>query len=194
MKTLHIIPTLNKAIVITGKAQHTQEWQYPMEAIREIVMNMIVHRDYRQSSDSIIKIFDERIEFFNPGGLPEGITEKDLFENNYRSNPRNKLIADVFRSMGLIEKYGSGIQRIINYFKEADLPLPVFQNQSNGFLVTVFVKGKENVTENVTEKRLELIIETIKVNPKITTTELSRKLNVSRMTLHRDFEKLKISK
>lgn len=162
MKTLHIIPTLTKAIVITRKAQHTQEWQYPMEAIREIVMNMIVHRDYRQSSDSIIKIFDERIEFFNPGGLPEGITEKDLFENNYRSNPRNKLIADVFRSMGLIEKYGSGIQRIINYFKEADLPLPVFQNQSNGFLVTVFVKGKENVTEsvteNVTEKRLELII------------------------------------
>jgi len=54
---------MNKAIVITGEAKHTQRWEYPMEAIREIVMNMIVHRDYRDEADSIIKIFDDRIEF-----------------------------------------------------------------------------------------------------------------------------------
>jgi ATP-dependent DNA helicase RecG len=106
---------INKAIVITGKAQHTQKWQYPMEAIREIVMNMVVHRDYRDAADSVVKIFDDHIEFFNPGRLPENITEKDLVENTYKSTPRNKLVADVFRSMGMIEKYGSGIKRIVNY-------------------------------------------------------------------------------
>jgi ATP-dependent DNA helicase RecG len=76
---------------------------------------MVVHRDYRLSSDSIVKIFDNKIEFYNPGRLPASISIEDLISNNYRSTPRNKLLADFFKDLGLIEKYGSGIQRIINY-------------------------------------------------------------------------------
>ena len=196
---LKLHSTMRLAIVITGKAKHTQRWQYPMEAIREIVMNMIVHRDYRDEADSIIKIFDDSIEFFNPGRLPENITEKDLIENTYRSTPRNKLIADIFRSMGLIEKYGSGIKRIMSYFSEAGLPKPTFQNQSNGFLVTVLANPTtknvkiENVTENVTEKRLNQIIQLFKNNPSITTELIAEKLNVTRRTILRDLEKLKKS-
>lgn len=178
---------MNKAIIITGQAQNTQQWQYPLEAIREIVMNMIVHRDYRDTADSIIKIYDDKIEFFNPGKLPDAITEDDLLTNSYKSTPRNKTIADIFRTMGLIEKYGSGIQRIINYFMEAGLPKPSFKNQSSGFLVTIY----SNVTENVTENRIQAIIDLIKKNPKLTTTAMSNQLNITRMTLHRELEKLK---
>src|SRR5690606_14329331 len=79
---------INKEVIITGKAQNTQKWQYPMEAIREIVANMIVHRDYRSSSDSIVKILDNKIEFYNPGRLPDSITVEDLLSNNYKSTPR----------------------------------------------------------------------------------------------------------
>ena len=109
---------INLEVIITGEARNTQKWQYPMEAIREIVLNMIIHRDYRSSSDSIVKIFNDKIEFYNPGRLPDTITVEDLLSNNYRSTPRNKKIADFFKDLGLIEKYGSGIQRIIGYFKE----------------------------------------------------------------------------
>lgn len=91
---------INKEVIITEKAQNTQRWQYPLEALREIVMNMIVHRDYRFASDSIVKIFDHKIEFYNPGRLPEQITEEDLRNNNYKSTPRNKLIADFCRNIG----------------------------------------------------------------------------------------------
>ena len=56
---------LNKQVIISGKAQNEERWQYPLDAIREIVTNMIVHRDYRASADSIVKIFDHHIEFFN---------------------------------------------------------------------------------------------------------------------------------
>jgi ATP-dependent DNA helicase RecG len=85
---------INKEIIITGQPHNEQKWQYPLEAIREIITNMVIHRDYRASSDSIVKIFDNKIEFYNPGRLPDSITVEDLISNNYKSTPRNKLIAD----------------------------------------------------------------------------------------------------
>ena len=54
---------INKEIIITGQPRNIQRWQYPLEAIREIIINMIIHRDYRLSSDSIVKVFDDRMNF-----------------------------------------------------------------------------------------------------------------------------------
>ncbi|MCB0597136.1 MAG: putative DNA binding domain-containing protein [Lewinellaceae bacterium] len=129
---------INQAIVVTGEAKNTQLWQYPLDAIREIVLNMIIHRDYRSSSDSIVKIFNHKIEFYNPGRLPENITVEDLLNNNYRSTPRNKLIADFCKSLGLIEKYESGTRRILHALQQAGLPMPTFQNIADGFMVTIY--------------------------------------------------------
>jgi len=145
---------INCAIVITGDPQNIQKWQYPLPAIREIVINMIIHRDYRSTSDSIVKVFNDKIEFYNPGRLPESITVEDLVSNNYKSTPRNRKIADVFKDFGWIEKYGSGIRRIINQFKEAGSPLPEFRNISEGFQVTVYSEDYlggegERVTDDV---------------------------------------------
>jgi len=70
----------NKAYIITGNPKREERWDYPMDAIREMVINMIVHRDYRSANDSTIKIFDDRIEFFNPGTLLEDLTvEKVIY-------------------------------------------------------------------------------------------------------------------
>ncbi|MCB0807504.1 MAG: putative DNA binding domain-containing protein, partial [Bacteroidales bacterium] len=138
-----VMKHLNKEVIITDKPRHTQKWQYPLEAIREIIINMIIHRDYRSSSDSIVKVFDHKIEFYNPGRLPETISVEDLISNKYKSTPRNKLVADFCRSIGLIEKYGTGIQRVINLLREARLPAPEFRNISDGFQVTVFDSYKD---------------------------------------------------
>jgi ATP-dependent DNA helicase RecG len=186
---------INKEIIITGEARNTQRWQYPLEAIREIVLNMIVHRDYRSTSDSIVKIFNNKIEFYNPGQLPENITVEDLLSNNYKSTPRNRLIADFCKSMGLIEKYGSGIQRIVGYFKDANLPLPDFRNISDGFMVTVFsdipIIDTVNDTDNDTDKRLINILEFINESVEISANELAKKLHLSLSTIKRDLKKLK---
>jgi len=58
---------------------------------------MLIHRDYRESSGSIIKIFDDRIQFYNPGGLYGNITLEELLSLNYKSQVRNKLIANAFK-------------------------------------------------------------------------------------------------
>jgi len=83
------------AYIIPSEPQRTERFDYPLDAIREIVVNMIVLRDYRESSASIIKIFDDRIEFYIPGKLYGGITSDDLLTGNYTSKSRNKLIAKV---------------------------------------------------------------------------------------------------
>ena len=105
--------------IITGNPQREERYDYPIDAIREIVLNMIVHRDYRDSSDSVIKIFDDRIEFFNPGSLPKDI--KYILKEEF-SMPRNSTIARIFRTIKLSENIGSGFHKMFNgwtfYYKK----------------------------------------------------------------------------
>lgn len=109
-----------------GYAQREERWEYPLEALRELVVNMIVHRNYMNSNDSVIKFFDDRIEFFNPGKLPNGLTVEQLIRGDYFSAIRNKQIASVFKDACIIEKYGSGIKRVLYAFSKYNLPQLVF--------------------------------------------------------------------
>ena len=91
-----------------------------------------------------IKIFPDRIEFYNPGLLPDEITINDLMTNNYRSLPRNKQIADIFKEMGEIEKYGSGIRRVMRMCIDYGLPAPEWKQNSGGIVVTVWKSDQVN--------------------------------------------------
>jgi len=129
---------VSKRYVITGKPQRDEVWEYPLDAVREIVVNMIVHRDYQATADSTIKIHNDRIEFFNPGGLQDGVTIESILTGRNPSRPRNRLIASIFREAGIIEKYGSGIRRVHQILEEAGAPVPKFQDLSGIFTVTIF--------------------------------------------------------
>jgi ATP-dependent DNA helicase RecG len=129
---------INKRYIIDGHPRRREQWEYPLSALREVVTNAIVHRDYTAASDSVVKVFDDRIECYNPGRLPAGLTVHALLEGEYVSTPRNRQIADAFKTAGLIEKYGSGIRRILQAFREASAPQPRFREIGEGFLVTVY--------------------------------------------------------
>ena len=128
----------NKAYIITGNPRREERWDYPMDALREIVINMIVHRDYRSANDSTIKVFDDRIEFFNPGVLLDDLTVEKIKTGHYKSHLRNKQVATIFRELELIEKYGSGVRRVIDTFVAYGLPEPEFEATQGGMAVTVF--------------------------------------------------------
>ena len=183
--------------IITGEPQRTERFDYPIDAIREIVVNMIVHRDYRDSSHSLIKIFDDRIEFFNPGKLYGNLTIADLLTDNYTSQTRNKLIAKAFKEIGLIERYGSGIRRIMNICKDHGLKQPIFEEVFQGFRVALF-KEKLDATDKVTDKVTDSltknqnhIIRLIEQNSQITTRELSVKVRISQRKIKENLSKLK---
>jgi len=102
-----------------------------------------------QAGDSIIKIFDDRIEFSNPGNLYDGLTVNDLLSDNYTSKTRNKLIAKAFKEVGLIERYGTGIKRILDICTNYGIIHPKFEEVQTGFLVTI-CKEKTKSFENDT--------------------------------------------
>ncbi len=104
-------------------------------ALREALLNALIHRDYFNIGNFItIKIYDDRIWFSNPGGLPEGITVQEL-KKPHQPYLRNPLIAKVFYLAGYIEQYGSGTVRMVEWMKEAGLPEPDYKEELGGFSV-----------------------------------------------------------
>ena len=179
--------------IITGNPQREERYDYPLDAIREIVLNMIVHRDYRDSSDSIIKIFDDRIEFFNPGDLYDDLTIEQLMSNNYESKTRNKLIASMFKECGLIEKYGSGISRIKKLCKAHGIASPKFEELQKGFKVTLYKETTQETTQETNKKfsTKEKVLNLIGENSKITRMELAEKIGVSENAIKQHLANLK---
>ena len=95
---------INLSYDFDGSLQRKERWQYPLEAIRELLLNAVVHRDYKNTSDIVIKIFDDRILFTSPGCIYGNLTIADLERDDYVSSIRNKLLAEAFYLMGEIEK------------------------------------------------------------------------------------------
>jgi ATP-dependent DNA helicase RecG len=120
--------------------QRIERDEYPVAAVREMILNALVHRNY-MGSPSQIRLYDNNFSVWNDGGLPEGITEEDL-KKAHRSKPRNPLIADVCFKAGYIDSWGRGTIKIIEACEEAGLPEPILQEEQGGFVSKVF-KGKE---------------------------------------------------
>lgn len=107
---------------------------YPEEAMREALVNAVVHRDYDYSGSIIINIYDDRMEFISLGGLVKGLTLADI--KSGVSQPRNAVIANVFYRLELIESYGTGIQKILESYAGLGIE-PKFSPAPASFVVTL---------------------------------------------------------
>ena len=99
--------------------------EYPQVPLREVLVNAIVNGNYALPGRIFVAIFDDRLEIQSPGMLPYGVTLDDL--KSGVSHIRNRVIARVFRELGLVEEWGSGYRRIANYCKENGYPIPEWQ-------------------------------------------------------------------
>ena len=165
-----------------------------MDALREIVISMIVHRDYRSANDSTIKVFDDRIEFFNPGVLLDDLTVEKIKTGHYKSHLRNKQVATIFKELELIEKYGSGVRRVIDSFVAYGLPEPECEATQGGMAVTVF-KTIDGATANKTNGGVNGgvngLLSYIQLHPGQRSIEIVDALNTSLRTIERWLKQLK---
>ncbi len=169
--------------------KRNERWQFPIPALRELILNAIVHRDYTNPTDVIIKIYDESIEITNPGKLIGGLTIEDLKTDNYISKHRNKLITEAFYLIGDIEKYGTGFKRVREWFLSySSLDFKVLEHTD---FIQIKIFNIEKVGENLTENQL-LIIEKMKQNNKISARELSALIGISSRKIEDNIRKLKV--
>ncbi len=167
-------------------------WDYPLPAIREALINALIHRDYfRWSVQTQIKIFDDYIWFYNIGELPEGITLEQL-KKPHSSVPRNPLIVHIFYLMGLIEEMGTGTGRIIENLKLYGLPEPEFKEEMGGF--SLYFR-KDIYTEEylrelgLNERQIKAVLY-VKDNGRITNKDYQKVNSCSRNTATNDLRKL----
>lgn len=125
-----IVSHISVAFEFDGSIQRKERFAYPLPAVREALLNAIVHRSYTDPNDIQIKIFDDKITIFSPGTFYGGLTVAEIQTDNYRSSLRNKLVAEGFYLINVIEKYGSGfirIRRALQDYPEVQFDVQEFQ-------------------------------------------------------------------
>ena len=170
--------------------ERVEEFEYPLEAIREAVTNAICHRDYRINSNVQLRIFEDRIEIWGCGPLPEPLTIEDL-KKSHESIRRNPLIAKCFYKIGFVEEWGTGTQRIIKSCLEHGLPEPLFEIKSGSLVVTIrkykFMQSTKTELNERQQKAIDYLLEYGKI-----TNEEYRFINadIMRNTALKDLKEL----
>ena len=204
----------------SGSMERVEIPEIPLEAIREAIINSLIHRDFKNPKSNEVAIYKDRVEIFNPGEFPEGFKPEDFIEGQ-GSIPRNPLIANTLYLSKDIEKWGSGFRRITEACQKSNTKVK-FEIRKNGFMVIFYRKtdkelldltgenkndaknvalNDKNVAKSVAlkvkEKYPELrkvyidIIEVISNDNYITQEEIAGKLNKTRNSIYRNIKSLK---
>ena len=131
-----VLRNIRKSIrLVSGKVQREERYECPPDAIREAVVNAVVHRDYESPSKVQVRIFDDRIEVWSPGTLPDEITIEDL-RREHISVPRNPLLFKQLFWVKYVEDVGGGTLDMISQCREWGIPEPLFEHVAGAFVVT----------------------------------------------------------
>ena len=150
---------------------------YPEIAVREALLNSLVHREYSFSSSTLISIFSDRIEFVSLGGLVKGLTLKDIMLGI--SQCRNEKLAAVFYRLQLIEAYGTGIPKIIESYEGCSCQ-PKIESSDNAFKITLPNRNQDLAYLPETTKSERAVLAFAGEKGKLQRIDVEEKLGVSR--------------
>ena len=188
--------------------QRIEDLEVPEDALREAIFNAIIHKDY-SGAHIQMKVWDDRIEIWNDGGLPYDMSIEKLL-GQHSSKPRNVNIASVFYKAGFIESWGRGILKIQKGFEDAGMKAPLFEEDCGGVRVTLyrnvesslnrekdqgeagekFKASSEALNEALNEEE-KLIVNIVMSDPQINQGDIVKKTGYSRSKVQRLVKKLK---
>jgi ATP-dependent DNA helicase RecG len=190
-KVIEILKTKYLVRPISYKGLERMEpLEYPETALREAILNAIIHKDY-SSTYTFLRVYDDRLHLWNPGTLPEELTI-DKLKQEHSSYPRNRNIANAFFKAGYIESWGRGINKIIDACKEAGLPEPIITEDQGGVSV-IFLKDiyTEDYLkkQNLPTRQINALLY-IKKHGSINNAQYQQLENISKSTATRDLQEL----
>lgn len=183
-KHINVKFDINVKDLTLEKLSRKDIWDYPLDAIREAIINAVIHRDYNDNSWVEIRIYDDKIWINNPGKLLSPLTVEDLKMPYHQTKTRNPLLAKVFYYAGLIEQWGTGTTKMIDLCRTSNLPEPEFLNRQEGIgsFTVIFYKDiytPENMKKmGLNERQIKAILY-LKENGKITNKEYRMINNIS---------------
>lgn len=131
------------AVFAPGEVVRQDVPEYPLAAVREVLTNAIVHRDYGATGRVILRLFEDRLEVTNPGGLPGDLTLDEITTHGGASYPRNPIVARVMRDWGRMEEIGRGLLRIQREMAQLGSDPPVFESGRQQFRVVLPSRHKK---------------------------------------------------
>ena len=170
-----VIGQLQDAVSFVRNNSHKKWWKendhreelpdYPDRAVTETIANAIIHRDYMQMGSEVhIDMYDDRLEVYSPGGMMDGRLIQQLNPMTVPSKRRNPLLADFFSRLGLMERRGSGMKKIIDAYKQyehlVDFHMPEFSSNASEFHVTLWnLNFDDRIIGEITSDSIPLIEE-----------------------------------
>lgn len=169
----------NKTVATFKGLERIEKVDYPEEALREALLNALVHRDYSFSGSIIINVNDKEMEFISIGGLLPGLSPDDI--RSGISQPRNKNLADIFHRLHLIESYGTGIRKIYNLYANCS-EQPRIEVTSNTFKMILPNMNRAATKESTTvvTAQMQKILDFIEENGQITDIEIQELLGLKK--------------
>ncbi len=144
----------NPVAAVVDGLRRTEKKEFPAIAVREVLLNAVVHRDYSFSSSNLISIFSDRIEFVSVGGLAYGITLEDIMVGI--SVTRNEKLANIFYRLQLIEVYGTGLAKILDAYQNCPYK-PEVTISDNAFRIILPSSNKNSSLEGLTQAESKVI-------------------------------------
>ena len=189
-----VLRHINKGAKVEG-IYTISKWEYPIKAIREVIRNAVVHRQYSLfGKDVKVAIYDDMVEITSPGLLPPSIDYSAM--NNRQSDARNKIIAPVFKKLGIIDQWGNGLKMIAEELKQ--YPKIDFKWQEIGLSFQVqFINKNYKIGGKIGGKKkpkdimLDKLLSLISKNNKITVQEISDKTGINKRQCERLLAELK---
>lgn len=173
--------------------QRQEVWEYPFVALREAINNALVHRDYMVSGDIQIRIYDDRLEIWNPGPLINDLDPALLRIDPHPSRRRNELIAEIFYTSGLIERWGTGTLRMIKTCRQQGLPEPEFVDKEGGGFKVIFRKDRFSADQlrklELNERQIRAVLY-LKGGGMISNSEYQKLTQTEKRTASRDLTDL----
>ncbi len=165
---------------------------YPRDGIRELIVNAVVHTDYRSKEPVAVSVHPDRVEVFGFGGLPDGWTVETLV-GRHRSIPRNQTLADVFHDAGYVENWAQGIRRVMDSCEANGNPRPEFVLEPEGLSATILSASRwtvETTTGFVPTENQRLILDCIASDPSITQPMISEMTGISEKAVRNNLSKM----
>ena len=178
-----------KAWIEEGKLERQEKWLYPPRALREALANAFAHRDYQSTSGVQVRIFDDRLEIWNPGILPKQLTIQKL-KGKHESIPHNPMLARFFFLIKYGEEVGTGTNKIIKWCQEWGLPEPQIEVTGTSLVVTFFRFFISDEVMASLHERQKKAVEYVKTKEKITNQKYQQINMVSKATATRELQEL----